>query len=201
MVVDDDPALLTAVTGLMELHLPEVHVRAFESSRLALAHFEKNEVATVMTDLKMKELEGFAVLEQAKALRPNVPVIVLSGHLDRTLASKAVDRGAHDVLPKPFNRGEFVTALTLALKIYDLGREVRIRRLLTERLSKRVDNLKRLIVDSQQRPNQHTCIQEIVSVSRQLNAQSVAALETSLERLCEHTNMAQARHWTWRNNA
>ena len=103
-------------------------------------------MATVVTDLKMKELDGFAVLRGAKALRPDVPVILFTGHVDSALASQAVSMGADNVLRKPFNRDEFVTALTLALRTYDLAREVRIRRLMTERLSKRVEILKRLII-------------------------------------------------------
>ena len=122
MVVDDDSALLRAITGLMDLHLPDVRVQPLESPRLALAHFEKKEVATMVTDLKMKELDGFALLRGAKALRPNVPVILFSGHVDSALALQAINMGADDVLRKPFNREEFVTALTLALNTYDLAR-------------------------------------------------------------------------------
>ena len=193
MVVDDDMALLTAVTGLMQLHLPDVRVQPFGSPRLALAYFEKNEVATVVTDLKMKELDGFALLRGAKALRPNVPVILFSGHVDSALASQAIHMGADDVLRKPFNREDFVTALTLALNTYDLAREVRIRRLMTERLSRRVEGLKRLIADSHQRPNSIRRIQEQVSASRQLTAHSLVSLESSLDRLWQHAQMTEAR--------
>jgi FixJ family two-component response regulator len=193
MVVDDDSALLTAVAGLMHLHLPDIRVQPFESPRLALAHLEKKEVATIVTDLNMKELDGFALLRGAMALRPNVPVILFSGHVDSALASQAINMGAHDVLLKPFNREEFLTVLTLALNTYDLAREVRIRRLMTQRLSKRVEDLKRLIVDSHQRPNTITRIQQQVSASRHLTGKSLASLESSLDRLWQHANMAQAR--------
>jgi DNA-binding response OmpR family regulator len=86
--------------------------------------------------------------------------------------------GADDVLRKPFHREEFVTALTLALNNYDLAREVRIRRRMTERLSRRVDDLKRLIADSHQRPNSIRRIQEQVAVSRHLTGKSLASLES-----------------------
>ena len=134
MVVDDDTALLTAVTGLMELHLPDVRVQPFDSPRRALAQFEQHEVFALVTDLKMQELNGLALLRGAKALRPHVPVILFSGDVDATLAAQAVSMGAHDVLRKPFNREEFITALTLALNTYALAREVRTRRLMTARL-------------------------------------------------------------------
>jgi hypothetical protein len=79
------------------------------------------------------------------------------------------------------------------LNTYDLAREVRIRRLMTERLSKQVTALRRLIADSHQRPNTIKRIQGIVSTSRELNGKSLASLESSLDRLRQHANMAQAR--------
>ena len=147
----------------------------------------------MVTDIKMGELDGLALLRGAKALRPNVPVILFSGHIDSALASQAMNMGAEDVLRKPFSREEFVTALTLALHTYDLAREVRIRHLMTERLSRRVEALKRLIADSHQRPNSIKRIQEQVSASRELNRKNVASLQTSLDRLWQHAHMAEAR--------
>jgi two-component system, NtrC family, C4-dicarboxylate transport response regulator DctD len=116
------------VTGLMKLHFPDVGVGPFESPRLALARFAKQEVSTVVSDLKMYELDGFALLRGAKVLRPNVPLILFSGHVDAALTTQAINMGAHDVLQKPFHRKEFVTVLTVAVTTYDLAREVRVRR-------------------------------------------------------------------------
>ena len=62
MVVDDDAALLSAVTGLMEMHLPDVRVQPFDSPRRALAQFEQHEVFALVTDLNMRELDGLAIL-------------------------------------------------------------------------------------------------------------------------------------------
>jgi hypothetical protein len=67
--------------------------------------------------------------------------------------------GAHDVLRKPFNSEEFVMVLTLALNTYDLTREVAIRRPMTERLSRRLEDLRRLIAGIHQRPNRISRIQ------------------------------------------
>jgi hypothetical protein len=97
--------------------------------------------------------------------------------------------GAHDVLQKPFNRQEFLSVLTVA----NLAREVRIRRLLTERLGKRMETLKRLIAESHQRPNTIKPIQGIVSTSRELNHESLASLESSLDRLWQYAKLAEAR--------
>jgi FixJ family two-component response regulator len=193
MVVDDDSALLTAMTGLMQLHMPGVRVEPFASPRMALARFEKKEVAAMVTDLKMNELDGLALLRGAKALRPSVPVILVSGHVDSALASQAMKMGAQDVLQKPFNRQQFLTVLTVALETYQLAREVRGRLLLTERLGKRLEGLKQLIADSHQRPNTIKRIQGIVSTSRELNGKSLSSLESSLDRLWHYAKLAEAR--------
>ena len=192
IVVDEDSALLQAVTGLMQFHRPDIHVQPFESPSLALAYFAQNKVATVVADLNMRELDGFALLRGAKALQPNVPVILFSGHVDLPLASQAINMGAYDVLQKPFNGEEFLTVLTLAFNTYDLAREVRIRRVMTERLAKRMADLKRLITESHQRPNTIQRIEGIVSMSRKLNDNSLASLECSLDRLWQHAERSQA---------
>jgi hypothetical protein len=64
---------------------------------------------------------------------------------------------------------------------------------MTGRLSKRVADIKRLIAEGQERPNTIRRIQEQVSASRQLNIKSVVTLESSLDRLWQSAQMAQAR--------
>jgi len=141
----------------------------------------------------MRELDGLALLRGGPGTRPHVPVILYSSQVDARLAAQAIAMGAHDILRKPFNREEFITALTLALNTYALAREVRTRRLMTGRLSKRVADIKRLIAEGQERPNTIRRIQEQVSASRQLNIKSVVTLESSLDRLWQSAQMAQAR--------
>jgi hypothetical protein len=64
---------------------------------------------------------------------------------------------------------------------------------MTERLSKQVEILRRLIAESYQRPNTIKRIESIISTSRQLKNKSLASLETSLDRLWQDADMAQAR--------
>jgi DNA-binding NtrC family response regulator len=49
---------------------------------------KRRRFATLVTDLKMRELDGFALLRGAKALRPNVPMILFSGHIDSGFGSR-----------------------------------------------------------------------------------------------------------------
>ena len=64
----------------------------------------------------MNELDGFALLREAKALRPHVPVVLFTAMSMRLRRCRPSTWRADDVLRKPFHREELVTALTLALK-------------------------------------------------------------------------------------
>jgi hypothetical protein len=101
--------------------------------------------------------------------------------------------GARDVLRKPFNCEEFVMVLTLTLNTYDLPREVCIRRPMTERLSRRLEDLRRLIAGIHQRPNRISRIQEQVPALRELNDKRLAILEGFLDRIWQRAKMADAR--------
>ena len=59
----------------MQQRLAGARVVPFDSPRLALNYFAQKKAATLATDLSMTEMDGFAVLQRAKAMRPHVPVI------------------------------------------------------------------------------------------------------------------------------
>jgi FixJ family two-component response regulator len=192
MVVDDDPALLTAVAGLIQFHLPTVRVQPFKSPRVALAQFQKKEVASIVTDLKMPEMDGLALLRGAKALRPHVPVILCSGHIDSALASKALSMGAQGLLPKPFSREGLVQVLWLALKVYGAAREVQTRRSMVVRLGKQQEDLRQVILASRAGPNTSIPIKGLVLASRNLTDLSLTNLDNSLDRLRQSITIAEA---------
>jgi two-component system response regulator GlrR len=97
MLVDDDPCLLAGLTDMLQFRLPHVRVAPFESPCAALARFKTTEFDAIVTDLKMKELDGLALLRQAHAIRPRVPVIMMSGHAERAVVIDAMGMGAFDV--------------------------------------------------------------------------------------------------------
>jgi DNA-binding NtrC family response regulator len=107
---------------MLQFRPPHVRVAPFESPCAALARFKTTEFNAVVTDVKMTELDGLALLRQAHAIRPRVPVIMMSGHAERAIVIDAMSIGAFDVLRKPFDRDEFVTAVTYALAAHKLSR-------------------------------------------------------------------------------
>ena len=192
MLVDEDPAFLIALSDLMRFHLPGIRIDQVKFPRAALAEIQARPYDTLVIGLRMKESEGFALLNEANAIRPDMPVVVLSGHIDATLASQAFKMGAHDVLPKEVNRAEFLVVLKSALEIHRLSRAVRARHFVIGRLCKRVEQLNRLSLCAGARSNIMTSVQWMASASRALTGKSLASLEHAMDLLWQRARMVEA---------
>jgi two-component system, NtrC family, response regulator HydG len=100
LVVDDEPKLGSLVSEMLELEGHAV-VRT-EGGRDALTRIATNDFDVVVTDLKMPDVDGMAVLHQARS-RPNpADVIVMTAFGTAADAVAAMKAGAADYLTKPF---------------------------------------------------------------------------------------------------
>ncbi len=59
--------------------------------------------ALMMLDIKMPKIHGLEVLKQIKKLKPNLPVIIVTGYQSVEMAQEALKLGAADYIPKPFD--------------------------------------------------------------------------------------------------
>ncbi len=87
-----------------------------ENGQEAVERFAASPVDVVVTDLLMPKLDGIGVVVQIRALDPQVPVIVLTGHGTVERCREALKAGAADFLLKPCEPDEFLTILDRALK-------------------------------------------------------------------------------------
>lgn len=108
----------------------------------ALKLLGRGEVDALVTDVRMPNMDGLSLLDAARQKDPHLPVILLTGHGDVTLAVDAMRRGAHDFLEKPYDADHLVAVLDRAVKDRRMMRELdRLRRSSGER----VDLERRLI--------------------------------------------------------
>jgi len=70
----------------------------------------------VITDIKMKDVDGIAVLKKAKALNPETVVIIISAFATAENAVEAMKEGAYDYIPKPFKVKDIKKIVKDALK-------------------------------------------------------------------------------------
>ena len=72
----------------------------------ALKRLEKDEFDILITDVKMPEMDGLALLGEVKNKYPNIQVIVITGFGSIESAVNAMTKGAIDYITKPFNLDE-----------------------------------------------------------------------------------------------
>ncbi len=121
LVVDDEAILRDAMTEA--LRRAGHGVESFDSGRPALDLFARESFDLLITDLKMPGMDGLAVLEEAKRLAPDVPVVVVTAHGTVEVAVGAMKKGAYDFIIKPFKLDELEFLAARALEHRNLSAE------------------------------------------------------------------------------
>ncbi|HKD75587.1 MAG TPA: response regulator [Ktedonobacterales bacterium] len=124
LIVDDDPALLQALPEALRLRLGEVNVETYDSGSAALARIATTEFDAIISDIKMPEMDGLALLARIKELQPATPTLLITGHGDHDLAVRALRGGAFDFVQKPIEREYFIASLQRAVQMRRLSRQV-----------------------------------------------------------------------------
>ena len=117
MIVDDEPMLV----GLAEEMLAGLGYEpvGFESSQAALQVFRSKpeRFDLVLTDEAMPELVGTELAREIRLMRPDIPIILMSGHGGAALAQRAAAIGVREVLHKPLQRVDLAEALAHAIAL------------------------------------------------------------------------------------
>ena len=114
LIVDDERNILMSLNQALQLEGYRTELAA--SGQLALEVLASRPVDAVLMDVKMPDLDGVAALEQVRALQPELPVIMMSGHGTIDTAVRATQLGARDFLEKPISRDRLLLALRNALE-------------------------------------------------------------------------------------
>jgi len=109
------------------------HVTAMASAEEGLRELESREYDLIITDLMLPGMDGIQMLERARAKHPPVEVIVVTGHATVSNAVKAMQKGAHSYIEKPFKLDELRLQVERALEQHALSAEVlRLRRIIDQ---------------------------------------------------------------------
>jgi two-component system, LuxR family, response regulator FixJ len=112
-VIDDDDAVRQSLEFLLKT--AGYTVTGFESAKAFLEVLPELRSGCILTDVRMPEITGIDLLRRVKELGVDIPVIVITGHGDISLAVDAMKLGAVDFLEKPFDEDQLLAALKSAL--------------------------------------------------------------------------------------
>jgi two-component system nitrogen regulation response regulator NtrX len=121
LIVDDEPAIRTALRGVLEDE--GYRVTAVASGADALAALADDGHDLVFLDIWMPGMDGLGTLTEIKRLRPDATVVMISGHATIETAVKATRLGAYDFIEKPLSLEKTLLTAGRALEHARLERE------------------------------------------------------------------------------
>jgi two-component system response regulator HydG len=114
LVVDDDRANLDSVTRIFQRE--GMATLAAANGTEALELLRRPEVAAMVTDLMMPNMDGQELLRAARTIRPDVEVVLMTAYGTVETAVAAMKDGAYDFITKPLKRHALVKAVQKALE-------------------------------------------------------------------------------------
>ncbi|HYB73021.1 MAG TPA: response regulator, partial [Candidatus Sulfotelmatobacter sp.] len=114
LVVDDEGMLADLLAEM--LRMGGHTVEAVTEPHLALARLQSNSVDLLFTDLGMPEVSGWDVAAQARALHPDLPVILVTGWGHQIDPERLQASGVSGVVAKPYRMEDISHAVAAALK-------------------------------------------------------------------------------------
>jgi DNA-binding NtrC family response regulator len=122
LIVEDDPHVRLACVQAMQLAgLP---VEGVASAEEALPRVTEGAVGVVVTDMRLPKADGLSLVKLCQQHDATLPVIMITGHGDVSLAVDAMRSGAYDFITKPFASERLVDVVRRALEKRLLTREV-----------------------------------------------------------------------------
>jgi DNA-binding NtrC family response regulator len=115
LLVEDEPGIQLAIRGLLRR---EGHtITVVGAGKEALAALETGTFDLVLTDLSLPDgVTGLDLVRYVGEHRPGTPVVLITAYGSEHVASEAIEAGAFDYVPKPFNNDEIRAVVSRALK-------------------------------------------------------------------------------------
>ncbi|MDL2207808.1 response regulator [Desulfovibrio sp. OttesenSCG-928-F20] len=109
LVVDDEREFLELMTNRLQKRGFTVDIAPTGEEALVLV--EQGAYDAMVLDVKMPGIDGIEVLRRVKQIRPNLPVLLLTGHASIEAAMTGVETGAVDYLLKPVPINDLIMRL------------------------------------------------------------------------------------------
>jgi two-component system nitrogen regulation response regulator NtrX len=139
LIIDDERAIRNILKDILQTEGYQTDDAA--DGEEGLQKFLNNTYDLVICDIKMPKLDGIEFLQKAQEAKPEVPIIIISGHGNIETAVDAVKKGAFDFVSKPPDLNRFLITLRNALDKNVLVKE-------TKALKRRVNKVQEIVGNS-----------------------------------------------------
>jgi two-component system NtrC family response regulator len=123
LVVDDEKNYLLVLSEVLQDEGYEVLTA--QGGHEALEIQKSSDLDLILTDMKMPSMDGIELLENIKALDPDLPVIMMTAHGTIDKAVEAMQKGAYSYILKPFDNERLTIYVKKAVSLYQVVKDNR----------------------------------------------------------------------------
>ena len=123
LIVEDEDDIREMIGGILQDEGYEVRMTGTSEDALAAVKSRKPSLMILDVWLKGSSMDGIELLDSLKAIHPNLPVIIISGHGTVETAVSAIRKGAYDYIVKPFKADKLLVTASRALENARLRQE------------------------------------------------------------------------------
>ncbi len=133
LVIEDEAAIRRVLTKILSEESDTYQVEEAEDGLSGLEKIKNDDYDLILCDIKMPKMDGVEVLEAIKKIKPEIPVVMISGHGDLDTAVNTMRLGAFDYISKPPDLNRLLNTVRNALDKKELVVE---NKLLKKKVSK-----------------------------------------------------------------
>ena len=115
LIIEDEPAIRRVLTKILTEESDTYIVDEAEDGVLGLNKIKNEDYDLVLCDIKMPKMDGVEVLEAAKKIKPEIQIVMISGHGDLETAVHTMRLGAYDYILKPPDLNRLLNTVRNAL--------------------------------------------------------------------------------------
>ncbi|MFT6960272.1 MAG: two-component system nitrogen regulation response regulator NtrX [Polaribacter sp.] len=115
LIIEDEAAIRRVLSKIISEENESYDVEEAEDGLLGIEMIKNNDYDLVLCDIKMPKMDGVEVLEKAKKIKPEIPIVMISGHGDIDTAVNTMRLGAFDYISKPPDLNRLLNTVRNAL--------------------------------------------------------------------------------------
>jgi len=115
LIIEDEPAIRRVLTKILSEENSAYQVEEAEDGVSGLDKIKNNDYDLILCDIKMPKMDGVDVLEATKKIKPEIPMVMISGHGDMETAIQTMRLGAFDYISKPPDLNRLLNTVRNAL--------------------------------------------------------------------------------------
>ncbi|SDS22167.1 DNA-binding transcriptional response regulator, NtrC family, contains REC, AAA-type ATPase, and a Fis-type DNA-binding domains [Polaribacter sp. KT25b] len=116
LVIEDEASIRRVLKKIISEENEAYNVEEAEDGLMGLEMIKNNDYDLVLCDIKMPKMDGVEVLEKAKKIKSEIPIVMISGHGDLDTAVNTMRLGAFDYISKPPDLNRLLNTVRNALE-------------------------------------------------------------------------------------